>query len=141
MSKAKLLTYPDTRAMNKIYSQILTIDENIQQNIEKFSPVERGLLSQNILSQLRNFIEHISLKAYCQGGDIEDSYENIVVAIEYVKTRGDLRFLSKFHYFLQKIASHYTLEQDASERLMLKYYECLLRVKSYAKKGHNLDVL
>lgn len=127
--------------MNKIDSQILTIDENIQQNIEKFSPIERGLLAQNILSQLRNFVEHISLKAYCQGGDIEDTYENIVLAIEYVKTRGNLRFLSKFHYFLQKIASHYTLEQDASERLMLKYYEYLLRVKSYAKKAHDLDVL
>jgi len=127
--------------MNKIDSQILTIDENIQQNIEKFSPRERGLLSQNILSQLRNFVEHISLKAYCNGGDIEDTYENIVAAIEYVKTRGDLRFLSKFHYFLQKIASHYTLEQDASERLMLKYYEYLLRVKSYAKNTHNLDIL
>ncbi len=124
-----------------IDSQILTIDENIQQNIEKFSPRERGLLSQNILSQLRNFVEHISLKAYCQGGDIENTYENIVAAIEYVKTRGDLRFLCKFHYFLQKIASHYTLEQDASERLMLKYYEYLLRVKSYAKKVHKLDVL
>ena len=131
----------NTEVMNKIDSQILTIDENIRQNIEKFSPIERGLLSQNILSQLRNFVEHISLKAYCQGGDIEDTYENIVSAIEYVKTRGDLRFLSKFHYFIQKIASHYTLEQDASERLMLKYYEYLLRVKSYAKKAHNLDVL
>lgn len=131
----------NTEVMNKIDSQILTIDENIQQNIEKFSPIERGLLSQNILSQLRNFVEHISLKAYCQGGDIENTYENIVSAIEYVKTRGDLRFLSKFHYFIQKIASHYTLEQDASERLMLKYYEYLLRVKSYAKNAHNLDVL
>ncbi len=127
--------------MNKIDSQILTIDENIQQNIEKFSPRERGLLSQNILSQLRNFVEHISLKAYCNGGDIEDTYENIVSAIEYIKTRGDLRFLSKFHYFLQKIASHYTLEQDASERLMLKYYEYLLRVKRYVDDAFNLEVL
>ncbi len=127
--------------MNKIDSQILTIDENIQRNIEEFSPRERGLLSQNILSQLRNFVEHIALKAYCQGGEIENSYENIVAAIEYVKTGGDLRFLSKFHYFLQKIASHYTLEKDASERLMLKYYEYLLRVKSYTKREYNLEVL
>ncbi|HRH23137.1 MAG TPA: ATP-dependent RecD-like DNA helicase [Candidatus Magasanikbacteria bacterium] len=127
--------------MNQIDSQILTIDENIQQNIEKFSPRERGLLSQNILSQLRNFVEHISLKAYCNGKDIENTYENIVKAIKYVETRGDLKVLSKFHYFLQKIASHYTLEQDASERLMLKYYEYLLRTKAHVKKAYRLDVL
>lgn len=127
--------------MNKIDQQILTIDENIQQNIETFSPRERGLLSQNILSQLRNFVEHISLKAYAQGGDIENTYKNICDAIDYVQTRGDLRFLSKFHYFLQKIASHYTLEKDASERLMLKYYEYLLRVKSYLKNTHGIEVL
>lgn len=127
--------------MLKIDSQILTIDENIQENIEKFSPVERGLLSQNILSQLRNFVEHIALKAYSRGGEIEDSYDNIKLAIEYVSTRGELRFLSKFHDFLQIIASHYTLEKDASERLMLKYYIYLVKVKSYLMKAHKIEVL
>lgn len=127
--------------MNKIDDEILDIDKVICKNFEKFSICDRGLLSQNILSQLRNFVEHISLKAYSNGQDIEDTYENIERANTYVKTRGNLIFLSKFHKLLQITASHYTLDEENSERLMLKYYEYLLKIKSYLKNTYNLDVL
>ena len=127
--------------MQNIDKAILTIDKAISKNIDCFDDSERGLLSQNILSQLRNFIEHISLKAFSSGQDIENSYENIEKANAFVKSRADLKFLNKFHKFLQPVASHYTLDEENSERLMLKYYEYLLKIKSYLKKTHNLDVL
>lgn len=127
--------------MQNIDKAILTIDKAISKNIDCFDDSERGLLSQNILSQLRNFIEHISLKAFSNGQDIENSYENIEKANAFVKSRADLKFLNKFHKFLQPVASHYTLDEENSERLMLKYYEYLLKIKSYLKKTHNLDVL
>lgn len=127
--------------MKYLDNKILTIDKAISKNIDCFDDSERGLLSQNILSQLRNFIEHISLKAFSNGQDIENSYENIEKANAFVKSRADLKFLNKFHKFLQPVASHYTLDEENSERLMLKYYEYLLKVKSYLKKTHNLDVL
>lgn len=127
--------------MNKIDKQILDIDNVICGNISRFDKSERGLLSQNILSQLRNFVEHISLKIYAQGNDVEDSYQNIQKANEYVSIRGELKFLSKFHYFLQIVVSHYTLDEENSERLILKYYEYLLRIKTYLKKTYNLVVL
>lgn len=100
-------------------------------------------MSQNILSQLRNFVEHTSLKAYSnnKGIDFEATYENLQKGIKFVKTKGDLRFLTKFHSLLQITASHYTKSEENSERLMLKYYEYLLRIKSYLKNTHNLDVL
>lgn len=127
--------------MQNIDKAILTIDKAISKNIDCFDDSERGLLSQNILSQLRNFIEHISLKAFSNGQDIENSYANIEKANAFVKSRADLKFLNKFHKFLQPVASHYTLDEENSERLMLKYYEYLLKIKSYLKKNHNLDVL
>ncbi len=127
--------------MKKIDIEILDIDKVICKNIETFDDSERGLLSQNILSQLRNFIEHISLKIYAGGNDIEDSYENIGKANDYVKSKGNLKFLSQFHRLLKQSASHYTLNEENSERLMLKYYEYLLRIKSLLKKNYNLDVL
>ncbi|MFA6408047.1 MAG: ATP-dependent RecD-like DNA helicase [Candidatus Paceibacterota bacterium] len=126
--------------MSKIDGEILNIDTAICKNIEKFDG-ERGLLSQNILSQLRNFVEHISLKEYAGGQDIENTYPNIELAVANLKTRGQLRFLSKFHRFLQTVASHYTLGEENSERLMLKYYEYLLRIKSYLKKAYGIEVL
>lgn len=127
--------------MSKVDDAILKIDKVVCDNITKFEITERGLLSQNILSQLRNFVEHVSLKAYSRGSDIDDSYENITKANAYVETRGELRFLTKFHQFLQITASHYTLDEENSERLMLKYYEYLLKIKLYLKKGYNLEVL
>jgi energy-coupling factor transporter ATP-binding protein EcfA2 len=127
--------------MLKIDIEILNINKVICKNIDRFDDSERGLLSQNIISQLRNFIDHIFLKVYSKGQDIENTYDNIVKANEYLKERADLRFLSKFYKFLQPVASHYTLNEENSERLMLKYYEYLLKIKSFLKKTYNFDVL
>ncbi|NRT75131.1 ATP-dependent DNA helicase [Clostridium beijerinckii] len=127
--------------MNKIDAEILNINKNICKNIEKHDPTERGFLSQNILSQLRNFVEDISLKSYSNGNDIEITYGNIKKANNYVKTESELNFLGKFHKLLQASASHYTLDEENSERLMLKYYEYLLKIKSLLKSRYNMNVL
>ncbi len=127
--------------MKKVDLAILEVNEVICENISIFDDSKRGLLSQNILSQLRNFVEHVSLKAYSQGRDLDVIYQNIENAMTFVKSNGNLKFLSKFHKFLQPVASHYTMDKENSERLMLKYYEYLLKIKSYLKKHHNLEVL
>ncbi|HRB70796.1 MAG TPA: ATP-dependent RecD-like DNA helicase [Flavobacterium sp.] len=129
--------------MSEITSHILNIDQTICKNIKKFDIEERGLLSQNILSQLRNFVEHISLKVMeeAQNTELSNDYEKITEAIEYIKSRGDLKFLSRFHKLLQITTSHYTLNEEGSERLILKYYEFLIRIKSFLKNTYNLEVL
>lgn len=127
--------------MNRINEEILNINKVICRNIDRFDTTDRGLLSQNILSQLRNFVEHISLIAYSNGQSIENSYENIEKANAFVKSRGNLKFLSKFHKLLQITSSHYTLNEENSERLMLKYYEYLLKIKIFLKDMYSLDVL
>lgn len=125
----------------RIDSQILNIDKTICRHINSLGTLGRGAVSQDILSQLRNFIEHIMLKVYANGQDIDDTYENIQKAIDHVKTKGQLKFLWRFHGFLQIVASHYTLEEENSERLMLKYYEYLLKTKDFLKTKYSLDVL
>lgn len=127
--------------MKTIDSSIRTINDAICNNIELVSTENRGFISQNILSQLRNFIDHISLKVYSKGKDAEVTYENIKKANTFVCSQGNLRFLSRFHKFLQISASHYTLEPENSERLMLKYYEYLLKIKSFMKNEFDFDVL
>ncbi|WP_237900248.1 ATP-dependent DNA helicase [Brevibacillus brevis] len=125
----------------KIDSDILVISRSICNNIARFAATERGLLSQNILSQLRNFVESIAVKIYGSGNDIDLTYNSITKALEHIKTKGSYRFLSKFHELLQISASHYTLDEGKSERLMLKYYEYLLKIKVFLKNTYNLDVL
>ena len=129
----------------QIDRQIMVIVKTICDSLDTLETSKRGFLSQLILSQLRNFVEHIMLKVYAvielKAQDIEDKWDNIGKATEFVKTRGDLKFLRRFHDFLQISASHYTLEQESSERLMLKYYEYLIRIKDFLKTNFSLEVL
>ena len=99
----------------------------------------RGLLSQAILSNLRPFVEAISVKVT---GETEYSYQIFKKkAKHYVSARADLKFLSKFHKFLQPTVSHYLPSEEGSERLMLKYYGYLLEIKFFLKSKYNFDVL
>ena len=127
--------------MNKIDSEILNINSVICRNIETVDISERGFLSQNILGQLRNFIEHICFKFYSNGQDVEITYPNIQEAVKFVKSQGTLKLLNRFHKLLQITTSHYTPDEENSERLMLKYYEYLIKVKLLLKSDFNLDVL
>jgi len=121
--------------------QILNINKVICRHINSADSFPRGVISQDILSQLRNFTEHIMLKFYGQGGDIDNSYTNICSAIKYTQTHGDLKVLYRFHDFLQIVASHYTMDEESSERLMLKYYAYLLKIKIMLRDKFSLDVL
>ena len=128
--------------MLRIDKAILDTNGVICDNISQLSLVDRGLLSQNILSQIRNFVEYIAIKASSNGQDVNpNDYGLNVAALKNIKNRGNLRFLYQFHEMLQKSVSHYTIDRDGSERLMLKYYEYLLKIKLYLKQTYNLEVL
>lgn len=128
--------------MLRIDKAILDANGAICDNIAQLGTGDRGLLSQNILGQIRNFVEYIAIKAYSSGQDVNpNDYALNVAALKDMQRRGDLRFLYRFHEMLQKSVSHYTVDKDGSERLMLKYYEHLLKIKLYLKQTFNLDVL
>lgn len=132
--------------MQRIDASILNIDKNICKNIEK-NQDDRGYLSQNVLAQLRNFVEQISIKYYVDSinRDVsnipEDQFDEIKRGLNFIKGNSKLYFLVKFHQMLQKSASHYTMSEENSERLMLKYYEFLLKIKKTLKTDFNLNVL
>ena len=130
--------------MFDVNKAIYACDDVICRNIESFTTEQRGLLSQNILSQLRNLVENIFVKVYISlGGEPQrKDYDTIRVACSYVKAlQGEYRFLSQFHKLLQISVSHYTLDPDSSERLMLKYYEYLLRIRILMKEKFGMKLL
>lgn len=127
--------------IQKIDEQILRSNETICRHLESLEFRDRGVVSQDILSVLRTFVEHTMFKIYAYANDATYDYENIEKAIKYVKTKGQLKFLWRFHAYLQIVVSHYTLDPEDSERVMLKYYEFMLRTKSYLKIQYNLEVL
>ena len=99
--------------MLRIDKAILDANGAICDNIKQLRETDRGLLCQNILSQIRNFVEYIAIKAYSNGQDVNpNDYDLNVAALKDMQRRGDLRFLYRFHEMLQKSVSHYTVDKD-----------------------------
>lgn len=134
--------------MSAIDNAILDTSNNITNNISRFDASERGLLSQNILSQLRNLVEYSMIKIYAAENNMvadPNDYDNMnkkaVSFFRKSKQRTDISFITKFHSLLQKSVSHYTIDENGSERLMLKYYEYLIMLKGYLKSVYGLAIL
>lgn len=130
-----------TETMEKIDAQIKISNEAICHQIDSVGFQGRDVVSQTVLKLLRDFIEHIMIKIYAEEHDVEYNYNNIEGAISFVKRRGQLKFLWRFHAYLQIVASHYTLDPENSERVMIKYYEYLLKIKHFIRVQYSTDVL
>ena len=126
--------------MATVSEQVQSADEAICRNIESLAD-ERALLSQNVLSQLRNLVEGVAVRLHTGSPDAEFNYAAIEQGIAFVKSKAKFNFLGRFHKLIQKSASHYTLDGDASERLMLKYYEYLHRIRSLLRDNCGVRVL
>lgn len=126
--------------MTTVSKQILSADHAISQNIELLSE-QRKLLSQNVLSQLRNLVEGVAVHLHLGNPDATFHFDAVEPALAFVKSKAKLSFLGKFHKLIQKSASHYTLDGDASERLMLKYYEYLHRIRDVLESNCGISVL
>lgn len=126
--------------MTSVSQQILSASAVICQNIESLAQ-NRQLLSQNIISQLRNLVEGVAVLIQSGSQDAVFLYDAVGSAIAFSKSRAKYNFLSRFHGLLQKSASHYTLDGDASERLMLKYYEYLHRIRNLLEREFGIEVL
>ncbi|HET6686187.1 MAG TPA: hypothetical protein VFH02_06630 [Jiangellaceae bacterium] len=126
--------------MTTVGEQIRSADEAICRNIASLED-QRDLLSQNVLAQLRNLVEGVAVRLHSDRADDEFNNAAIDPALAFVRSRAKLNFLGKFHKLIQVSASHYTLEGDASERLMLKYYEYLHRIRSLLRDSCGIEVL
>ena len=126
--------------MTTVLNQVQNASGAISHNIANLSD-NRELLSQNVLAQIRNLVEGVAVLFYRNSLDAEFSYPEINPALEYISGDGRLNFVYRFHKLLQKVASHYTFDGDASERLMLKYYEYLYRIRAAVYQNYSLQLI
>ncbi len=124
-----------------IDSELNNLDNSICRHIDNISRDSRGVISQDVLSDLRHFVEHIAFKIYDNGKNLDVKYENIQNAIKYISSNGKWKFLIDFHKMLQIVVSHYKPTEENAERLMLKYYEYLFKIRDKMKKYYNLNLL
>lgn len=128
-------------SMATVDAQIVSVGANISSNIDALAQ-DRPLLSQNMLSQLRNLVEAVALRLQIQDGSAEFHYGLTAAAIDWIGSQHkQVSFIQRFHKQLQMSVSHYTFEGDASERLMLKYYEYLVRIRSLLHDRCGINVL
>ena len=88
---------------NSIDKRIMEANSNIERNINKFSNNDRGFLSQNLLNALRTFVEYVAVKIYLTGKTETVNYDNktVRIALNDIKSRGEIKFIERFHYYLQ----------------------------------------
>ena len=126
-----------------IILKIQNIDKVITKNIKLIDVKQRGLMSINVLSQLRNLVEHVLLYGYglknCVKVELDWNYLNKIQ--EKMRKYSEYEFILKLHRFLQMSHSHYTQTEEDSERLMLSYYEYLMRLKKFVKEKIGIDIL
>ncbi|MDE0117730.1 MAG: hypothetical protein OXT07_14090 [bacterium] len=126
--------------MTTVGEQIQSANDAICENIDSLAD-DRALLSQNVLAQLRNLVEGVVVRLHTGKSSAEFKYEAVAPALAFVRADARFNFLGRFHKLIQKSASHYTLDGDASERLMLKYYEYLFRTRRVLTDCCETDVL
>lgn len=126
--------------MASVFNQIQNASNAISNNIATLSD-NRELLSQNVLAQVRNLVEGVAVLFYRNSLEADFSYPEINPAMENISGDGKLNFIFRFHRLLQKVASHYTFDGDSSERLMLKYYEYLYRIRATVHQNYSLQLI
>lgn len=137
------ITWKEGKKMptEKIDREIRRIDNAICRHIDNIERDNRGEVAQDVVTDLRHFVEHIMLKIYANHQDIEDNYENLCKGIKYVESRGQYKNIARFHDFLQMVVSHYKPDEENSERLMLKYYNYLYEIRKFLCDNYNFLVL
>lgn len=87
-------------AHQNIDNKILVINKAICRHIDSLYISGRGVASQDILVQLRNFVEHIMLKIYSNGQDIDTNLQTSTMYHEYIKFLIFFCCCSFCHYFM-----------------------------------------
>lgn len=127
----------------KIECQIIRSNKSIERHIDNIEISNRGCVSQDVLQDLRTFVQTIMLRLYADDNDVFQVYGNVYkeirTATNAIKTK--VPFLGHFFDYLQAVASHYTLEPENAERVMLKYMEYLIKTKEFVANRLGLHLL
>lgn len=121
--------------------QISNIDRIISKSLASSDPEDRGLLSQHILGDLRHLVEACMVRFTYGDRAASLDMSTIKHAVNHVASMGKYKFLSDFHQRLQASKSHYTLDEDGSIRLMLRYLDYLYKLRDFVQTEFGYEIL
>lgn len=127
--------------MVTLEGQVRAASDAIETNISMIT-ADRGFLSKNVLQYLRDLVEAMIVWAHTGDPSNRFTYQTqFDPARDFARGQAKYRPLTRFHAMLQVSVSHFTLDDDPSERLMLKYYEYLIRCRQIAKDHLGVEIL
>lgn len=117
------------------------IDKNLVYYETKLK--DKGFLSENILSQLRNLVEDVAILINNKINklQLDTHYDNVKNSFDIIKNKKDYKFLYEFHEYLQGTASHYTPNEDGAERLVKYYFRYICQIKKILKDEFDIDII
>ena len=127
--------------MYDIDAEIKNIDHNICREIDWIGMLSRAEVSQVLLKQTRDLVEHVALKEYALHNTILNLQDSLKHSVKHLPQKAKFEFIRKFHLYIQESESHYTPTDDGAERLMVKYYEYLIMLRDFCKREYNLEIL
>lgn len=127
----------------EITQSLITCNDVIERHINNVEITGREVTSQDVLQNLRTFIQTIMVRLYAEDHNITQNfgsaYDEIKKATSEIKYR--VPFLGKFFDFVQTSVSHYILDPNSAERVMLKYLEYLIRTKKLVQERFDIQIL
>lgn len=127
-----------------VEKEIKYISNVIEKNISYYKTLlDKGFLSENILSQLRNLVEDIAIliNNKINSKNLDTNYENISPSIEFLKGKPKYKFIIEFYDFLKGTASHYTPNEDGAERLVSFYFRYICLIKGLLFNDYNIEII
>lgn len=127
--------------MATVEEQIRSAATTISENITELAG-NRKLMSKNIIKQLRDLTEGVIVRAHTGSATATYDQRAIEAGTGWVGS-SDRRFsfLHRFHKLLQQSESHYAFDGDISERLMLKYFATLLRIRELLRTEFGMELM
>jgi hypothetical protein len=139
--KGKLMT--TIKVKEQITRRLIICNDAIERHINNVEITGRDITSQDVLSNLRTFIQTIMVRCYAEDHDVKQdfgvTYDEMNKATKEMKSR--ITFLGKFFDFVQTSASHYVLEPNNAERVMLKYMEYLILSKQLVQDKFGIQMV
>lgn len=119
--------------------EIINASNVIDKALAKMNEENRGEEALNMLNVVRNLNDHIALKVWRQ---IEPSQlMDINKVAKKLINRSPYQFIGIFDKYLRKSLSHFTPNEDGAERLSIKYYPYLLRLKNLMREKFGVEIL
>lgn len=124
--------------------EIQYISRVIEKNIEYYNVLnDRGFLSENVLSQLRNLVEDVAILINNKDNNLslDTHYNNVAKSIDFIKTKSKYKFIVEFYDFLKGSASHYTPSEDGAEKLISFYFRYICLIKKFLKDNYEMCII